>query len=345
MPEGLLDVAGRSAGPQHAGYCRHVPGQVGTDDLRFDVVILAAAIGIGEGHEPATEGPATDGDGGRDRTIQRDRADLSRLMSHRSGRDRIKIVLDCRITGGASGRHAARPPGMSGPGAAEKRGCTSKRTRNEATHRDLPHHFRLQLVHGQRWHLNKRRGFSVNRRRQRSHARACSTAAACSRRRHTGVVKTSSISYHEVVASYPGLIPGREVDRKEPEPRPAVAAASESSHFFTLCVARTASCFVKEAVEPGSTIHTDGWEGYGGLMKAGYRHRVTAQREPASRACCRGCTAWWGCSSGGCWGPIRAASARNIWTTTSTSSPSGSIGVGPATAASCFTAWHSRRSR
>ena len=33
--------------------------------------------------------------------------------------------------------------------------------------------------------------------------------------------------------------------------------------------------FVREAVEPGATIHTDGWRGYSNLPAAGYKHRVT----------------------------------------------------------------------
>ena len=33
--------------------------------------------------------------------------------------------------------------------------------------------------------------------------------------------------------------------------------------------------FVKEAVTPGSVVHTDGWGGYSGLAKAGYEHQVT----------------------------------------------------------------------
>ena len=33
--------------------------------------------------------------------------------------------------------------------------------------------------------------------------------------------------------------------------------------------------FVSECAEPGSLVHTDGWKGYRGLKKAGYRHRVT----------------------------------------------------------------------
>lgn len=33
--------------------------------------------------------------------------------------------------------------------------------------------------------------------------------------------------------------------------------------------------FIDESVEPGSLVHTDGWAGYEGLDKRGYRHRVT----------------------------------------------------------------------
>lgn len=33
--------------------------------------------------------------------------------------------------------------------------------------------------------------------------------------------------------------------------------------------------FIQGAVEPGATIHTDGWRGYSGLAAAGYRHQVT----------------------------------------------------------------------
>jgi transposase-like protein len=33
--------------------------------------------------------------------------------------------------------------------------------------------------------------------------------------------------------------------------------------------------FIQQSVEPGSLVHTDGWEGYGGLSAKGYRHEVT----------------------------------------------------------------------
>lgn len=33
--------------------------------------------------------------------------------------------------------------------------------------------------------------------------------------------------------------------------------------------------FIQEVVEPGATIHTDGWRGYAGLPDSGYKHRIT----------------------------------------------------------------------
>jgi len=36
--------------------------------------------------------------------------------------------------------------------------------------------------------------------------------------------------------------------------------------------------FVKECVAPGSTVHTDGWQGYKGLAQLGYDHEVTVLR-------------------------------------------------------------------
>ena len=32
---------------------------------------------------------------------------------------------------------------------------------------------------------------------------------------------------------------------------------------------------MRTTVEPGSTVHTDGWRGYAGLADAGYHHQVT----------------------------------------------------------------------
>jgi transposase-like protein len=36
--------------------------------------------------------------------------------------------------------------------------------------------------------------------------------------------------------------------------------------------------FVEDSIEPGSTVHTDGWQGYAGLDKKGYDHEVTVLR-------------------------------------------------------------------
>jgi transposase-like protein/ribosomal protein L37AE/L43A len=40
--------------------------------------------------------------------------------------------------------------------------------------------------------------------------------------------------------------------------------------------------FVKDCIEPGSTVHTDAWQGYAGLGEAGYDHEVT-RRGPQPR--------------------------------------------------------------
>ena len=37
--------------------------------------------------------------------------------------------------------------------------------------------------------------------------------------------------------------------------------------------------FVEDCVEPGSVVHTDGWQGYAGLKKKGYDHEVTPIRK------------------------------------------------------------------
>ena len=36
--------------------------------------------------------------------------------------------------------------------------------------------------------------------------------------------------------------------------------------------------FVQDCIEPGSTIHTDGWQGYAGLDNKGYRREITKLR-------------------------------------------------------------------
>jgi transposase-like protein len=36
--------------------------------------------------------------------------------------------------------------------------------------------------------------------------------------------------------------------------------------------------FVQDCIEPGSTIHTDGWQGYAGLERKGYQREITVLR-------------------------------------------------------------------
>jgi transposase-like protein len=36
--------------------------------------------------------------------------------------------------------------------------------------------------------------------------------------------------------------------------------------------------FIRQAIEPGSRLHTDGWQGYAGLESPGYGHEVTVIR-------------------------------------------------------------------
>lgn len=43
--------------------------------------------------------------------------------------------------------------------------------------------------------------------------------------------------------------------------------------------------FIEQSIEPGSVVHTDGWEGYAGIEKKGYQHEVTVlarRKESAS---------------------------------------------------------------
>jgi transposase-like protein/ribosomal protein L37AE/L43A len=42
--------------------------------------------------------------------------------------------------------------------------------------------------------------------------------------------------------------------------------------------------FIEESIEPGSVIHTDGWQGYAGLEQKGYRHDVTVLKGRAETA-------------------------------------------------------------
>lgn len=37
--------------------------------------------------------------------------------------------------------------------------------------------------------------------------------------------------------------------------------------------------FIQKSIQPGSTVHTDGWKGYKGLKAKGYRHKVTVLKD------------------------------------------------------------------
>lgn len=65
----------------------------------------------------------------------------------------------------------------------------------------------------------------------------------------------------------------------------AIAAQEDGRGIGRIRMARIADAsaaslqqFIRGAIEPGSVVHTDGWEGYRGLEKTGYRHQVTVLR-------------------------------------------------------------------
>jgi transposase-like protein len=71
---------------------------------------------------------------------------------------------------------------------------------------------------------------------------------------------------------------GRQVETKTPV-AVAVEVRGRASGRIRLRALRDMSGeslvpFVQGVVEPGSTVYTDGWSGYEGLKKAGYKHRV-----------------------------------------------------------------------
>ncbi len=142
---------------------------------------------------------------------------------------------------------------------------------------------------------------------------------------------------------------GREVERKAIV---AVAAEKRGRGIGRIRLRRVKDvsaesllAFLQEAVEPGATIHTDGWRGYAGLPAAGYRHQVTVisdGSEPAHEVMPRvhkvaALLKRW------LLGLSRAASSTNISTTTSTNSLFASIDVDHRPVDSCSTASSSRR--
>jgi hypothetical protein len=96
--------------------------------------------------------------------------------------------------------------------------------------------------------------------------------------------------------------------------------------------------FITDHVEPGTKVITDGWQGYRGIERLGYRHEPRSQRAARSRgedlaSCCRWCTGSRRCRSVGCWEPTRERSTSPTCRATSTSSCSGSTGATHAAAA------------
>jgi transposase-like protein len=79
-------------------------------------------------------------------------------------------------------------------------------------------------------------------------------------------------------ASEKGVL-GRETDTKA---KIVVAAQEDGPRIGRVRMSRVPDFsgkslvgFIQGAVEPGSTVHTDGWQAYNGLTAKGYRHEVT----------------------------------------------------------------------
>ena len=80
-----------------------------------------------------------------------------------------------------------------------------------------------------------------------------------------------------------GEEPGREGRAAEKKALVAIAAEKNGRGTGRIRMARIPSAskkalhgFIRDAIESGSVVHTDGWASYGGLDAIGYSHRVTA---------------------------------------------------------------------
>ena len=91
---------------------------------------------------------------------------------------------------------------------------------------------------------------------------------------------------------------------------------------------------IEQAIEPGSEVRTDDWNGYRGLAVLGYRHNVVRAEAVVGGICCRWRTGWPRCSNAGCWARIKGRSVRHIWTTIWMNSRFGLTG-GPAGSVGC----------
>jgi transposase-like protein len=105
------------------------------------------------------------------------------------------------------------------------------------------------------------------------------------RERLTGIVEVDETYISGQEAGLPGgrakgkkVLTGIAVEIKEPKGYGRCRMAS-------LADASSASLhpFVKDHVEPGATVITDGWQGYRGLDRLGYRHEPRSQRAARAR--------------------------------------------------------------
>jgi hypothetical protein len=93
--------------------------------------------------------------------------------------------------------------------------------------------------------------------------------------------------------------------------------------------------FIESAVEPGATVHTDGWQAYRTVPDHGYEHERTIMRlqnDPA-HVLMPGVHRVASLLKAGCLAPTRARSDRSTSTPTSTSSRSASTDAAPGVAA------------
>lgn len=75
---------------------------------------------------------------------------------------------------------------------------------------------------------------------------------------------------------------GRQIERKA---LIAIAAQVDGSKTGRIRLRRIPDAssarlhpFIQEVVEPGSTVRTDGWDGYSGVRAMGYQHKITIQK-------------------------------------------------------------------
>jgi transposase-like protein len=135
----------------------------------------------------------------------------------------------------------------------------------------------------------------------------------------------------------------------------AIAAQKDGKGIGRIRLARIADAssqslraFVEASIIPGTQVVTDGWEAYTGLPQWGYGHSVHVLGGQGADAATRllprvhrvaALLKRW------CWARTRERFEPNIWTITSTSSLSASIGEDPRHAVNFSIDWCSRRWR